>query len=139
LCTAGAATDSALLAAVHLRKALPLPALNPLQLKRALQAAEDASLALYPRRAIALVGAGGNGKTTVASILACLYEPTGGVSLFRGVAWPLGAGGHTLRDVTVRIYDVDNHLYFPGAGPSTQAENTWAQHVDPAVAAEIAA
>ncbi len=42
-------------------------------------------------------------------------------------------------DVTVRVYDADNHLFFPGHGPSTPAEYEPAQHVDPAVVADIAA
>ncbi|MBB4941053.1 hypothetical protein FHR32_005430 [Streptosporangium album] len=40
-------------------------------------------------------------------------------------------------DVTIRVYDADNHLFFPGAGPSTPAEYEPAQHVDPAVVADI--
>jgi uncharacterized protein len=42
-------------------------------------------------------------------------------------------------DVTIRVYDADNHLFFPGVGPSTPAEYAQAQHVDPAVVADIAA
>jgi dienelactone hydrolase len=41
-------------------------------------------------------------------------------------------------DVSIRVYDADNHLFFPGAGPSTPAEYEPAQHVDPAVIANIA-
>ena len=41
-------------------------------------------------------------------------------------------------DVTIRIYKADNHLFFPGTGPSTPAEYDLAQHVDPAVVADIA-
>ncbi|MFI7635019.1 alpha/beta hydrolase family protein [Nonomuraea sp. NPDC049400] len=41
-------------------------------------------------------------------------------------------------DVTFRVYDADNHLFFPGAGPSGPAEYEPAQHVDPAVVADIA-
>jgi uncharacterized protein len=41
-------------------------------------------------------------------------------------------------DVTIRVYDADNHLFFPGEGPSTPAEYDPAQHVDPAVVADIA-
>lgn len=41
-------------------------------------------------------------------------------------------------DVTIRIYEADNHLFFPGTGPSTPAEYEPAQHVDPAVVADIA-
>lgn len=42
-------------------------------------------------------------------------------------------------EVTIRIYEADNHLFFPGTGPSTPAEYEPAQHVDPAVVADIAA
>jgi uncharacterized protein len=41
-------------------------------------------------------------------------------------------------DVTIRIYAPDNHLFFPGTGPSTPAEYEPAQHMDPAVVADIA-
>ncbi|MGY0056268.1 alpha/beta fold hydrolase [Streptomyces sp. LZ34] len=41
-------------------------------------------------------------------------------------------------DVTTRVYEADNHLFFPGSGPSTPAEYEAAQHVDPAVVADIA-
>src|SRR5205823_14406124 len=47
-------------------------------------AVEDTSLALYPARALALVGESGSGKTTVARLLARLYDPTAGTILFRG-------------------------------------------------------
>jgi dienelactone hydrolase len=41
-------------------------------------------------------------------------------------------------DVTIRVYPADNHLFFPGEGPSSPAEYEPAQHVDPAVVADIA-
>lgn len=41
-------------------------------------------------------------------------------------------------DVTIRVYDADNHLFFPGSGPSSPAEYEPAQHVDPVVVADIA-
>jgi dienelactone hydrolase len=44
-----------------------------------------------------------------------------------------------LPDVTIRVYPADNHLFFPGEGPSSPAEYEPAQHVDPAVVAGIAA
>jgi dienelactone hydrolase len=40
--------------------------------------------------------------------------------------------------VKIRIHDADNHLFFTGDGPSKPAEYEPAQHVDPAVVAEIA-
>jgi hypothetical protein len=41
-------------------------------------------------------------------------------------------------DVTIRVYDADNHLFIPGSGPSSPAEYESAQHVDPAVITDIA-
>ena len=41
--------------------------------------------------------------------------------------------------VTIKVYDADNHLFFPGEGPSAPAEYDPPQHVDPAVIADIAA
>jgi hypothetical protein len=41
-------------------------------------------------------------------------------------------------EVTIRVYPPDNHLFFPGRGPSTPAEYEAAQHMDPAVVADIA-
>lgn len=41
--------------------------------------------------------------------------------------------------VTIRVYDADDHLFFPGSGPSSPAGYEPAQHVDPAVVADLAA
>jgi hypothetical protein len=41
-------------------------------------------------------------------------------------------------DVTVRVYPDFNHLFIAGSGPSTPAEYEPAQHVDPAVIADVA-
>jgi dienelactone hydrolase len=41
-------------------------------------------------------------------------------------------------EVTIRVYDADNHLFLAGSGPSKPAEYERAQHVDPAVVADIA-
>jgi peptide/nickel transport system ATP-binding protein len=56
---------------------------------------EDTSLALYPGRATALVGESGSGKTTVARMLARIYDPTSGTIRFRGE--PLKMGGGSTR------------------------------------------
>ena len=48
------------------------------------------------------------------------------------------AGLAHLPHVTIRVYDADNHLFFPGDGPSTPDEYEPAQHMDPAVVADIA-
>lgn len=49
--------------------------------------------------------------------------------------WRDGLGHRA--DVTIRVYDADNHLFFPGAGTSTPADYAAPQHVDPAAVAEI--
>jgi peptide/nickel transport system ATP-binding protein len=75
---------SPILEAVHLRKYFPLRGVKLFGPKSAVHAVEDISLALYPGRALALVGESGSGKTTVARLLARLYDPTSGSILFRG-------------------------------------------------------
>lgn len=52
------------------------------------------------------------------------------------VGWQNGLGH--LRDVAIRIYDADNHLFFPGTGPSTPAEYEPVQHLDEAVVTDVA-
>jgi dienelactone hydrolase len=61
------------------------------------------------------------------------YQVTAEEDLSR---WKAGLGRRS--DVTIRVYDADNHLFFPGAGPSTPADYAQAQHVDPAVVADVA-
>lgn len=73
------------LEAVHLKKDFPLRAVQLFGSSQAVHAVEDTSLALYPGRATALVGESGSGKTTVARLLARLYEPTGGEIRFQGI------------------------------------------------------
>jgi hypothetical protein len=51
--------------------------------------------------------------------------------------WKAGLAGRP--DVTIHVYDADNHLFVPGSGPSSPAEYEPAQHMDPAVIADIAA
>ncbi|GII31890.1 hypothetical protein Pmi06nite_53320 [Planotetraspora mira] len=50
--------------------------------------------------------------------------------------WKAGLAHRT--DVTIRVYAADDHLFFPGTGPSTPVEYEPAQHVDPVVIADIA-
>ncbi|WP_228641598.1 alpha/beta fold hydrolase [Microtetraspora sp. AC03309] len=50
--------------------------------------------------------------------------------------WRAGLAHRT--DVTIRVYDADDHMFFPGSGPSTPADYESPQHVDPAVIADIA-
>jgi dienelactone hydrolase len=49
--------------------------------------------------------------------------------------WRAGLAGRP--DVTIRVYEADNHLFFPGSGPSAPAEYEPPQHLDPAVVADI--
>ena len=74
----------AILEAVHLRKYFPLRQFKLFGAPSVVHAVEDTSLALSPGRALALVGESGSGKTTVARMLARLYEPTAGTIKFRG-------------------------------------------------------
>ncbi len=62
--TPAAGHTSPILEARHLRKEFPLRSANPFGKKRAVQAVEDASLALVSGQATALVGESGSGKTT---------------------------------------------------------------------------
>src|SRR5437764_2242773 len=74
----------AILEAVHLHKYFPLRQFKLFGPRSMVHAVEDTSLALSPGRALALVGESGSGKTTVARMLARLYEPTARTIKFRG-------------------------------------------------------
>jgi hypothetical protein len=50
--------------------------------------------------------------------------------------WQAGLAGRD--NVTVTIYDADDHLFFPGDGPSTPAGYAPAQHVDEALIVDVA-
>ncbi|MBO3746064.1 alpha/beta fold hydrolase [Streptosporangiaceae bacterium NEAU-GS5] len=50
--------------------------------------------------------------------------------------WRAGLGHRP--DVTIRIYDADDHLFFSGSGPSTPAEYGLPHHVDQAVVEDVA-
>ncbi|MET9492128.1 alpha/beta fold hydrolase [Nocardia sp. NPDC006630] len=50
--------------------------------------------------------------------------------------WQAGLGERP--EVTIGIHDAGNHLFFPGSGASSPAEYEPAQHIDPAVIAQIA-
>ena len=77
-------TESPILEARHLRKDFPVRQVRPFAKPLAVRAVEDVSLALNPGRALALVGESGSGKTTVARLLARLYEPTSGEIRYAG-------------------------------------------------------
>src|SRR5947209_15915709 len=85
-----------ILEAEHIQKLFPLRQANIFGPKRAVHAVEDASVSLYPGHATALVGESGSGKTTVARMLARIYDPTAGVMRFRGEPIKL-QGGAALR------------------------------------------
>jgi peptide/nickel transport system ATP-binding protein len=86
--------SGAVLEARHLQKRFPLRRLNPFGPRRAVHAVEDTSFTLIPGRATALVGESGSGKTTIARMLARLYEPTAGSIYFRGAPVKLGLGAN---------------------------------------------
>ena len=88
--------DAPILQAEHIQKRFPLRQAKLFGPPRAVHAVEDASVALYPGRATALVGESGSGKTTVARLLARMYDPTGGTLRFRGTPVAL-KGGAALR------------------------------------------
>ncbi|HEY7833586.1 MAG TPA: ABC transporter ATP-binding protein [Ktedonobacterales bacterium] len=81
-----------ILAADHLRKHFPVRQFRPVGPSPVVHAVEDTSLALWPGRALALVGESGSGKTTVARLLARLYEPTAGTLRLNGA--PVAERGH---------------------------------------------
>ena len=74
----------AVLEVEHLRKYFPVRQGNPFAAKKVVHAVEDTTLALYPGRATALVGESGSGKTTIARLLARVYDPTAGTLRFQG-------------------------------------------------------
>lgn len=70
---------------VHLRKHFPLRQFIKVgATSSVVHAVEDATLALYPGRALALVGESGSGKSTIARMLARLYSLTSGLMRFEG-------------------------------------------------------
>jgi peptide/nickel transport system ATP-binding protein len=52
--------------------------------KRYLHAVDDVDLVIYPQEIVALVGESGSGKSTVARLLAGVYQPTSGEIRYRG-------------------------------------------------------
>lgn len=72
-----------ILEGIHLHKEFPVRGglFGP---KRSVKAIDDATVVLYPGKATALVGESGSGKTTVARVMARIYDPTSGTLRFRG-------------------------------------------------------
>jgi peptide/nickel transport system ATP-binding protein len=90
-------SSGAILEAEHLRKVFPVRQFRLFGPPLGVQAVEDASLALYPGRATALVGESGSGKSTIARMLARLYDPTSGTIRFRGEPVKLAGGARAMR------------------------------------------
>ena len=89
--------SSPILEAEHLQKHFPLRQFKLFGPQSVVHAVEDASLALYPGHATALVGESGSGKTTIARMLARIYDPTAGTLRFRGEPIKLVGGVSALR------------------------------------------
>ena len=87
-------------------------------------------------------GGGTHGSTGSAALNTPMLIVQGGRDYQATVAddlsrWQAALDGRP--DVTIRVYPADNHLLFPGSGPSSPAEYEPVQHVDPAVVADVAA
>ena len=84
-----AATTDQTLEVVGLSKSFEVPGTEHFwQRRRRLHAVDDVSFTLKPGTITALVGESGSGKTTVARLIARLYEPTSGEIVFEGRAEP---------------------------------------------------
>lgn len=112
-----------ILEAEHLRKIFPVHQGNPLGARQGVHAVEDASFALYPGRAMALVGESGSGKTTVARLLARLYDPTSGTLRFRGEPVSM-TGGKSLQEYRRHV-----QLIFQDPFSSLNPTHTVAYHL----------
>jgi peptide/nickel transport system ATP-binding protein len=73
-----------ILEARDLRKVFKLQSTSPLEKNQTVKAVEQMSLALHAGRVVALVGESGSGKTTVARVLAGMYDATAGTIHFSG-------------------------------------------------------
>src|SRR5436853_5626241 len=71
--------------------------------KRMLHAVDDVDLTIGEREIVALVGESGSGKSTVARLLARVYEPTSGEIEYRGRSL---AAIHRRRDMLAYRSDV---------------------------------
>src|SRR5579883_653450 len=98
------------LEAIHLRKEFPVGA-RLLGTTRAVHAVEDTTLALYPGHVTALVGESGSGKTTVARMLARLYDPTSGTIHFQGQPVKLTRSSSALRQYRRHVQLIFQHPF----------------------------
>lgn len=78
------ASTEAIVEALHIQKYFTTRQTSILSKPTFIHAVEDVSLALYPGKATALVGESGSGKSTIARLLARMYDPTQGELRFRG-------------------------------------------------------
>src|SRR5690242_7539598 len=86
-----------LLEAEHLHKEFPIHQVNVFGKPMSVHAVEDTTLTLRAGRATALVGESGSGKTTVARMLARVYDPTSGAIRYRGESIKLTHKASDLR------------------------------------------
>jgi len=86
-----------LLEAEHLHKEFPIHQVNMFGKPMSVHAVEDTTLTLRAGRATALVGESGSGKTTVARMLARVYDPTSGTIRYRGKPIKLTHNASDLR------------------------------------------
>ena len=93
--------------------------------KAKLHAVDDVSFALRPGTITALVGESGSGKSTVARILARLYEPTAGTVVFEG----LDATRWTRRRTILR-YRSQVQMIFQDPFGSLNPVKTIAHHLE---------
>jgi peptide/nickel transport system ATP-binding protein len=93
--------------------------------KPTLRAVDDVSFTLRPGSITALVGESGSGKTTVARVLARLYEPTAGAVLFEGRN---AMKGSRRRDV--RRYRSQVQLIFQDPFGSLNPVRTIKHHIE---------
>ncbi|MEV0762944.1 alpha/beta fold hydrolase [Nocardia sp. NPDC050435] len=78
---------------------------------------------------------------TAAALDKPMFIAQGGRDYQVTIADDLSGWQHVLAarpEVTIRVYEADDHMFFPGAGPSLPADYLRAQHVDPALIADLA-
>jgi peptide/nickel transport system ATP-binding protein len=99
MATKAAVSAPVILQAQHLQKEFVLHQRSPLGQKRSVHSVEDVSVELKSGHATALVGESGSGKSTVARMLARLYDPTSGTIHFQGrpVTMTRGSALHNYR------------------------------------------
>jgi peptide/nickel transport system ATP-binding protein len=110
---------------VGLTKHFPVAGRRAFRKKRMLSAVEDVSFTLRPGSITALVGESGSGKSTVARVLARLYEPTAGRALFDGRDILKSSGR---RDV--RQYRSHVQMIFQDPFGSLNPVRTIAHHIE---------